>query len=99
MLQVQLFLDEEDTFQGHSSSEHILRYLLHHKILGATLFKAHMGFGAHRHLNAPGKLGATDALPVMIMFIDEEEKVQHVLPHLKEVLASGLIVAHRTEPL
>ena len=99
MLQVQLFLHEEDYFQDHQSCEHILRYLLHHKILGATMFKGHMGFGSGRHLNAPRKFGASDALPVMIMFIDEEEKVRGVLAHLKEVIGDGLIVSQRVERL
>jgi PII-like signaling protein len=99
MLQVQLFLDEEDSFQDHPSSEHILRYLLHQKIMGATMFRGHMGFGGRRHLNAPRRIAASDANPTMILFIDEEEKVRHVLPHLREVLGDGLIVAQRVEKL
>jgi PII-like signaling protein len=99
MLQVQLFLDEEDSFQDHPSSEHILRYLLHHKIMGATMFRGHMGFGARRHLNAPRRIAASDANPVMILFIDEEEKVLQVLPHLREVLGDGLIVSQKVERL
>ena len=99
MLQVQLFLDEEDSFQDHPSSEHILRYLLHHKIMGATMFRGHMGFGARRHLNAPRRIAASDANPVVILFIDEEEKVHEVLPHLREVLRDGLIVGQKVERL
>jgi PII-like signaling protein len=99
MVQVQLFLDEQDSFQEISSSEHILRYLLHHKIMGATMFKGHMGFGERRHLNAPRRIAASDANPVMILFIDDEEKVRHVIPHIREVLAGGLIVSQKVERL
>ncbi len=77
--------------------EHILRFLMHHKVSGATLIKGTMGFGSHHHLHEPSRLGATDALPLVIVFVEEEHKVAAVLPHLKEIVSEGLIVAHRVE--
>jgi PII-like signaling protein len=35
----------------------------------------------------------------MILFVDDEEKVRGVLPHIKEVIKDGLIVAKRVERL
>jgi PII-like signaling protein len=35
----------------------------------------------------------------MIVFIDDEEKVLQVLPHLREVLGDGLIVSQKVERL
>ena len=35
----------------------------------------------------------------MILFVDDEEKVRGVLPHIKEVIKDGLIVANRVERL
>lgn len=97
MLEVQIFLDEEDRYHGQPMHEHILRFLMHHKISGATMFKGVMGFGSHHHLQTPTKLGATDALPIVIVFVDEEKKIVALLPHLKDILSEGLIVAHRVE--
>ncbi len=97
MLEVQIFLDEEDRHNGQPMHEHILRFLMHHKISGATMIKGAMGFGSHHHLHEPTRIGATDALPIVIVFVDEEQKAVAVLPHLKEIVAEGLIVVHRVE--
>ncbi len=99
MLQIQIFLDEEDLHEGRPLHEQILRYLMHHKIMGATMFKGYKGFGSQHHLHEPQKVAASDALPVMIVFIDEDEKVKAVLPHLKELVAGGLMTGQKVERL
>ncbi len=97
MLEVTVFLDEADLFEGKPMHEHIMRYLMHHNIAGASLFSATMGYGHKHHLHHPAKIGGMDEVPTMIMFIDEEEKIRGVLPHLKEIVKEGLIVQKRVE--
>lgn len=94
MTEVKIFFDDEDMHQGMGMDEYIMRYLLHHHVHGATMFRGTMGFGSHHHLHTPGRIGGTDAVPVMILFIDEDDIVRRVLPHLKEVVAEGLITTH-----
>lgn len=50
-----------------------------------------------RHLHYPREIGASGEGPIMILFIDEEEKIRGLLPHLKEVVAEGLIVLKKVE--
>ncbi len=97
MLEVTMFLDEDDLYQGKPMHEYIMRYLMYHKIIGASLFGALMGYGSKHHLHHPKGLGGMDEEPIMIIFIDEEEKVRPVLPHLKEVVKEGLIVVKKVE--
>ena len=97
MLEVTIFLDEDDRFHDKSMHEYIMRYLMHHEIMGASIFAAMGGFGHKRHLHYPRKIGAADEGPIMIMFVDIEEKVHLVLPHLKEVVREGLIVVKKVE--
>jgi PII-like signaling protein len=99
MLEVKIFIDTEDLYGTSALHESILRYLLHHGIKGATLFRGVMGFGAHHHLHEPRRFAASDAVPMMILFIDEEERVRKLIPSLKEMIAEGLIVAHKVENL
>lgn len=77
--------------------EHIMRHLMHNNISGASMFGAKAGFGSKHHLHRPGKLGASDERSIMVIFIDEDEKVQAVLPHLKEIVKEGLIVIKKAE--
>ena len=97
MIEVNLFLDESDLFQDKPAHEYIMRYLMHNSILGASVFSAIMGYGHKHHLHHPKKIGNVDENPIMIVFIDEEEKVKKVLPHLKEVINEGLITLKKVE--
>jgi PII-like signaling protein len=97
MLEVTIFLDEDDIYQGKPLHEHIMHHLMHHQIAGATIFAGMGGYGHKRHLHYPKKIGAADEAPLMIVFIDEESKVHTVLPHLKEVVREGLIIVKKAE--
>ena len=97
MVEVSVFLDEDDLYEGKPMFEYIIRYLMHHNILGATVFSAAGGFGKKRHFHSPRRMGNVDESPMMLVFIDEEEKVNTVLPHLKEVVKEGLIVKKKVE--
>jgi len=99
MVEVQLFFDEDDRYENVVMYEHIMRYLMHHNIHGATMFAALGGFGAKRHLHFPRKIGNADEGPVMLMFVDTEENVDKVLPHLRQVLKEGLIIKKTVEVL
>lgn len=97
MPELQIFLDEEDQYQGMPMHEHILRFPMHQGISGATMFKGVMGFGSHHHLQAPTKLGTSDALPLVIVFVDKTDRVIDLLLQLKGLVSEGLIVAHSAE--
>ena len=97
MLEVNLFLDEDDLYQGKRTDEYVMRYLMHHGIMGASVFSATMGYGQKHHLHHRRGIGVVDEGPIMILFIDAESKVRNVLPHLKEVVKDGLITAKQVE--
>ncbi|MGA7721000.1 MAG: DUF190 domain-containing protein [Ignavibacteriaceae bacterium] len=99
MVEIKFFLDENDMYNDKSKHEYIMRYLMHHSIMGASVFEAKIGYGRKHHLHHPQNLGNVDENPIMIMFIDEEDKVELVLPHLKEVLNQGLIVKTKVEQI
>ncbi len=97
MIEVSIFFDEDDRYGDQSTYDYLMHYLLHQHIRGATLFSALMGYGHKHHLHSPKRLGATDERPLMILFIDEDDKARSVLPHLKEVVKEGLIVTKKVE--
>ena len=97
MLEIRLFLDEEDMHEGKRLDEYIMRYLMHHGIMGASVFPAVMGYGKKHHLHHTRTIGSADEGPLMILAIDEEAKMRAVLPHLREVMRDGLIVAQKVE--
>lgn len=92
MLEVKIFLDEGDIHDKKPLYEYIMRYLMHHNVIGASVFEALSGFGHKHHLHHPKGLGTVDESPLMIMFIDEEDKINPILPHLKEIVKEGMII-------
>ncbi len=97
MTEVSIFIDEDDMVEGKRLYEYIMQYLIHNHIKGATVFAAMGGYGQKRHLHFPRRIGTADEGPLMIIFIDEQEKVENVLPHLRSVVREGLIVTKRVE--
>ncbi len=97
MLEVKIFLDEDDKYQDKPLHEYIMRYLMRNQIMGAIIFPSIMGFGHKHHLHTPTKFGNVDERPIMILFIDEKSKVQAVLPHIKEVVLEGLVVTSKVD--
>ena len=97
MREVNIFFDENDQHEGKPMHEYLMRYLMHHSIAGATVFSAMMGYGRKHHLHAPKGFVAADDGPLMLLFVDSEEKVNAVLPHLREVVKEGLITVKNVD--
>ncbi len=77
--------------------EFILEFLLRHSVMGATMFRGQMGFGANQQLKNPDRMFSFDEPPAMIVFIDEDEKVRRVLTELRKEVKGGFIVTSQVE--
>jgi PII-like signaling protein len=92
MVEIKIFLDEGDRYEDHLTYEYIMRYLMHNGIKGASIIPVFAGFGHKHHLHIPKSLGSVDEVPLILMFIDEDERVEAVLPHLKQIIKNDFIV-------
>lgn len=97
MLQAQIFIDKDELHGSQALFEYILRFLIRHKIKGATAFRGQIGFGSTQHLKRPDDLFSFDEPPIMITFIDEDEKVINTVSLLRKEFKSGLITTHPVE--
>ncbi|WP_158752241.1 DUF190 domain-containing protein [Acidobacterium sp. S8] len=75
----------------------IFAFLRRSGIQGATMLQAHAGFGAHRQ---PHTTGAGDVaglhLPVVIYFIERQQKIDEIRDELLSMITDGLVEAHPT---
>ena len=67
---VDLWKNEERLYEA------IVRKLHKQGILGATVLQGVMGYGVHRRIHKKGLLGVSDERPIVILAIDEEEKLR-----------------------
>lgn len=99
MLQAQIFIDKDDMHGSQPLYEFIMRFLLMNHVKGATAYKGVMGFGANQQMKRPTELFSFDEPPMMITFIDEDEKVKEVLSQLRAEYKGGLIITHQVDTI
>jgi PII-like signaling protein len=98
MVQVQIFIDKDELLGDRKLYEFIMELLLTKKVRGATVFEGQLGFGPNdRHLHRPDQLFSFDEPPMMIVFIDEDDKTKKVLTELRKEFKGGLIITSKVE--
>ena len=97
---MRIFLGESDRcgvgpHEGKPLYEAILLTLREEGCAGATVVRAIAGFGASAKMHTDKVLRLSSDLPVIVEVVDEEDKLQEVLPRLDEMIGGGLITMER----
>jgi hypothetical protein len=94
---VTIHLNDDTTADDDFLYREIFVFLLDRGVAGATLTRAHAGFGTHHRTHTVGAAGATgEHLPVRIEFVDTVDRVEALLPQLCDLVTDGLVEAHDT---
>ncbi len=88
---VSIYVGEDHRYHGQSLYSAILNFLFYHGISGASVVRGIAGFGADHHLHTTRIEVLTADLPMKIEFIESPEKVEEVLPKLRQLAGTGLI--------
>ncbi len=87
-----IFIGEEDSFEHHSLAAEIVRRAHKAGLAGATVLRGVEGFGASNHVHTTRILSLSNDLPIVIVVIDEAERITAFLPQLDELVTEGLVV-------
>ena len=88
---LRIFVDENDRHKGMLTYERIVVKARELKLAGATVTKGIMGFGADSKIHTTKILRLSDHLPVIVEIVDQEEKINQLIPYLDEIVKEGLI--------
>jgi PII-like signaling protein len=88
---VTIYVGRDHQYRGESVYMAILEFLFYHKVSGASATRGTAGFGADHHMHTDRILVLTENLPVKVEFIESAEKVEELLPKLREMVGTGLI--------
>jgi PII-like signaling protein len=91
-VQVTIYLNESDRWQGKPLHLAVLNYLRSENAYAACVLHAVAGFLGRQRVKTSHLVDAGGKLPVIIVFVDTDEHVSRVLPKLKEMAAHRLIV-------
>ena len=94
---VRIYLNEGDKVGHQTADMAVLTFLRRENAAGATVFWAIEGFGGHGEIHTARLVDVAPALPMVIEWIDSEERVERLLPRIKELVPRGLITVDPTE--
>ena len=94
-LLVRIFLREDEEFEGEPLYVKLVKVLKERGIAGATVLKALLGYGTTGEYHYEGIEILSYNLPVVVEFVDEENKVMAVLDELGRYIKGGLITMER----
>src|SRR5579864_8143960 len=91
-VQVTMYLTEGDSWHHRPLHLEVLKYLREEHVAGAVVFHAVAGFLGRNKVHTAHLVEAGGELPVVVIFVDNDEHVRRVLPKLREMAAHRLIV-------
>ena len=94
-VQISVYLNEADEWRHRPLHMEMLKYLREQEVAGATVLHAVAGFTGRGRVKTSTLVDAGGKLPLVLTFIDTEEHVGRVLPHIREMAPHRLIVSER----
>jgi len=92
-----IFIGESDHYRHHSLASEIVTRAQKAGLAGATVLRGVGGFGASRTVHTTHLLSLSDDLPVAIIVVDSEERIQAFLPQLDQLITEGLVIVDDVE--
>jgi uncharacterized protein len=96
-LLVRIFMREDDELEGERLYSKLLKLLKSKGVGGATVLKAIMGYGTTGEHHYEGIEVLSYNLPVVVEFVESEEKVHSLLEELAKYVKKGLITIERAQ--
>lgn len=96
---VTVYVGEDVHHHGEALYLAVLNYLFYHGVSGATVTKGVAGFGSNHHLHTARILEAGENLPIKIEFIENQPKLDELLPKLLQMVGEGLVEIQDTTVL
>lgn len=95
-VRVRVYFGEGDKHRHQPLWRALLEYLRQAGASGATVTRGVAGYGAHSKIHAASMVDLSPDLPLMLEWIDTDERVAQLLPGLEALLQGGLMT---TDPV
>jgi uncharacterized protein len=96
---LRIFFGEDDKFGRLPLYEAIVLKAREMHLAGATVLRAHVGFGHSSRIHTTKILRLSQDLPVVVEIVDSQEKIDSFLPVLDGMMSSGLITIEKVQVL
>lgn len=94
-----IFIGESDRHGRTPLATEIVQRAHHAGLAGASVFRGIEGYGASNHIHTTRILSLSDDLPIAVVIVDTDERIQAFLPQLDELITEGLVILDDVEVL
>jgi PII-like signaling protein len=94
---VTVFIGEEDRYDHKPLATEIVHRAQQAGLAGATVVRGIEGFGASNHVHTTRILSLSNDLPIVVVIVDEAERIEGFLPELDELVTEGLVIVDDVE--
>ncbi|MCP5098140.1 MAG: CBS domain-containing protein [Chloroflexi bacterium] len=91
-IRITIHIGEGDTIQGKALYMALLQFLKREGASGATVTRGIAGFGARSRIHTANIMTLSDDLPLQLVWVDQVEVVERLLPAIRKMVDSGLIL-------
>lgn len=92
-----VFIGESDQHQHKPLYVEIVHRAHAAGLAGASVLRGIEGFGASQHVHTARILSLTEDLPVVIVIVDDAERIERFALQLDELITEGLVVIDDVE--
>lgn len=96
-LRVSVFVGEGDTWHHKPLHHEIVKRARDAGLAGATVLRGTEGYGVHAQVHTARLLDLAEDLPLLVLIVDEAEKVRAFLPQLDELIVEGTVLLDEVE--
>ena len=92
-----VFIGESDQYRHKPLYAEIVHRAHAAGLAGASVLRGIEGFGASQHVHTTRLLSLTEDLPVVIVMVDETDRIERFVLELDELITEGLVVIDDVE--
>jgi PII-like signaling protein len=88
---MKIYVSEDSKYKGHNLYHALVLRLKEIGMAGVTVTRGIEGFGQEKRLHTARILDLALSLPIIVEVVDEPERIEMAIPHVKEIVNEGLI--------
>lgn len=92
---LRVFVGEQQQFEGRPVYETIVEAARDRGLMGATVLRGILGYGAHCKLHRAKILMLSEDLPMVVEIVDTSARIAEFIPVIKEMNHKGLITLEK----
>ncbi|EME59791.1 DUF190 domain-containing protein [Amycolatopsis decaplanina] len=96
-LRLSVYVGEDDVWHHKPLYHEIVRRAHDAGLAGASVLRGIEGYGASSLIHTTRLLSLSEDLPVVIVIVDEEDRIRAFLPQLDELIGEGLVTLDDVE--